>query len=89
MLLTGGEILADYLIAEGVPYVLGIPGHGDVAMFDALVDRKDKIEAKLALHEQSLAHIADGYYRVSGQPLAVYTSIGPGALNTAIGVGQA
>jgi thiamine pyrophosphate-dependent acetolactate synthase large subunit-like protein len=28
MRLTGGEIVAEYLISEGVPYVLGIPGHG-------------------------------------------------------------
>jgi acetolactate synthase-1/2/3 large subunit len=37
-------------------------------------------------HEQAAVHLADGYYRVAGVPLAVFTSIGPGAMNTVIGV---
>lgn len=89
MRLTGGEIIAEYLIREGVPYLVGIPGHGNVALFDALVDRKGKIEAFPVLHEQCAVHLADAYHRVSGRPLAVTTSIGPGAANTACGVAQA
>lgn len=87
--LTGAEIVAEYLIANQVPYVFGIPGHGDVCLFDALVDRQDRIRAMIAYHEQSAAHMADAYYRVSGQPCAAFTSIGPGACNTVIGVAQA
>ena len=30
------------------------------------------------MHESAGVHMADGYYRVTGQPLAVFTSIGPG-----------
>lgn len=89
MRLTGGEIIVEYLIREGVPYLVGIPGHGNVALFDALVDRKGKIEAFPVLHEQCAVHLADAYHRVSGHPLAVTTSIGPGAANTACGVAQA
>ena len=37
-------------------------------------------------HEQAAVHLADAYYRVAGTPLAVFTSIGPGAMNTVIGV---
>ena len=33
--------------------------------------------------------MADGYYRVSGKPLASFASIGPGSLNTCIGLGTA
>ena len=65
---TGGEIAADYLIAEGVPYVCGIPGHGDMAIFDALKDRTDQLALVKPRHEQSAAHIADAYYRSSGKP---------------------
>jgi acetolactate synthase-1/2/3 large subunit len=35
-LLTGGEIVAKYLIKEKVPYVVGIPGHGVLGLVDAL-----------------------------------------------------
>jgi acetolactate synthase-1/2/3 large subunit len=80
---TGGEIIADQLIAEGVPYVLGVPGHGDMGVFDALKDRTDQIQAIQVRHEQSAGHIADAYYRVKGEPLATVTSIGPGSANLA------
>lgn len=89
MRLTGGEIVVEYLIKEGVPYLVGIPGHGNVALFDALVDRGERIRPFPVVHEQSAAHIADAYYRVSGRPLAITTSIGPGAANTTCGVAQA
>jgi acetolactate synthase-1/2/3 large subunit len=89
MKLTGGEIVAEYLIKEGVPYVVGIPGHGNLPLFDAFVDRNDRIKTFPVYHEQCAAHIADAYHRVSGQPLAISTSIGPGAANTTCGVAQA
>jgi acetolactate synthase-1/2/3 large subunit len=89
MQLTGGEIIAEYLIKENVPYVVGIPGHGILGVVDAFKDRQDKIKTLMIRHEQSAVHLADGYYRVTGQPLAVFTSIGPGAINTAIGIATA
>ncbi len=54
--LTGGEFVAEYLIAEGVPYVFGIPGHGDMAAFDAFKDREDRIEM-IAQHPPQIGHI--------------------------------
>lgn len=89
MTLTGGEFVAEYLIAEGVPYVCGIPGHGDMAAFDAFKDRADRISVIAPRHEQSAAHMADAYFRASGRPLATMTSIGPGSMNVATGLGTA
>jgi hypothetical protein len=31
MRLTGAEIIVEYLMKEGVPYLVGIPGHANVA----------------------------------------------------------
>jgi len=84
--LTGGEMVAEYLIAEEVPYVFGIPGHGDMAAFDAFKDRADKITVIGPRHEQAAAHMADAYYRACGRPLATMTSIGPGSVNLATGL---
>ena len=39
--LTGGQIVAEYLAGEGVPYMVGIPGHGCLALVDAFVGRHD------------------------------------------------
>jgi len=85
--LTGGEIVRDRLLAESVPYLVGIPGHGIVAMLDAFRTSQNDIKILQVRHEQSAVHLADGYYRVTGKPLAVFTSTGPGALNTTVGLG--
>jgi len=82
---TGGQIIAEYLAREHVPYVAGIPGHGSVALAEALRERND-IEVIQVRQEMSAVHLADGYYRACGQPLAAFTSIGPGAINTLIGL---
>jgi acetolactate synthase-1/2/3 large subunit len=87
MQLTGGEIIAEYLKKENVPFVVGIPGHGILGVVDAFKEKGIKV--LMVKHEQSAVHLADGYYRVTGQPLAVFTSIGPGAINTAIGIATA
>lgn len=86
MKLTGGEIIAKFLINMGVKYVAGIPGHGALSLTDALFKNQDKIHPILPRQEMSGVHLADGYYRTTGKPMAVFTSIGPGAINTAIGV---
>ena len=87
--LTGSEIVVEMLIREGVPYAIGIPGHGNLPLIDALRRRQDKIQVIMPRHEQAAVHMADGYFRASGQPLAVFTSIGAGAANTAIGLATA
>ena len=87
--MTGGQIIVDHLIREGVTHVFGIPGHGDTALIDAFVDRKDEIQLLPAMHEQNASHMADGFYRSSGKIAAVVTSIGPGATNTLTGIATA
>lgn len=89
MRLTGGEMIAEYLIAQGVPYVMGIPGHGCLGLADAFLGREKRIRVLQMMQEMSGVHMADGYYRAGREPLAVFTSIGPGAINTAIGAGTA
>lgn len=85
--LNGSEIIAKYLEKEGVEYLVGIPGHGSTNLLDAFND--SEVEVIQPRHEQGAAHLADGYARASGEPLAVFTSIGPGATNTVTGVATA
>jgi len=82
---TGGQIVVESLINEGVPYIVGIPGHGTLGLSDALAVQ-DRLKVLQVRHEQAAVHLADGYFRIASVPLAVYTSIGPGAMNTVIGV---
>jgi acetolactate synthase I/II/III large subunit len=83
---TGGQMIAEYLISEGVEYVFAVPGHGNTALLDAFVDHQDEITVLPAMHEQGAAHMADGYYRSTGKVAAVITSMGPGATNSLTGV---
>jgi acetolactate synthase-1/2/3 large subunit len=87
--LTGAQILVEYLVRQGVPFAAGIPGHGCWAITDALLDRRDAIRTVQVMHEQSAVHLADGYFRATGRPMLAFTSIGPGAMNTVIGMGTA
>jgi acetolactate synthase I/II/III large subunit len=86
---TGGQLIVESLVEEGVPYAFGIPGHGNTALMDAFVDYRSNITLAPAMHEQNASHIADGFYRSSGKIAAVITSIGPGATNTLTGVATA
>lgn len=88
MKLTGGEIIVESLIRQGMPYAVAIPGHGCLALVDAFIGR-DRIKLIPCMQELAGVHMADGYFRASGRPLAVITSIGPGAVNTAIGAANA
>ena len=86
---TGGQMIVEYLISEGVRCVFAIPGHGNSALIDAFVDYQEEITLHPAMHEQGAAHMADGYYRSSGQVAAVITSMGPAATNALTGIATA
>lgn len=79
--MKGGELIADYLIRQGVPYVFGICGHGNVGFLDALYDRRNDIKLISPRHEQIAGHMADAYFRVRHRPVATITSCGPGSCN--------
>ena len=87
--LTGGQIVAKTLRNYGVEYVAGIPGHGIWSLTDAFLEDDSRIPFVQVFHEQSAVHLADGYYRATGKPIAAITSIGAGASNTVIGMGTA
>ncbi|WP_286901981.1 thiamine pyrophosphate-binding protein [Thermocrispum sp.] len=87
--LTGGQIVARTLRNYGVGYVAGIPGHGIWSVTDAFLDEESKIPFIQTFHEQSAVHLADGYYRATGRPIAAVASIGAGASNTVIGMATA
>ena len=88
-LLTGGEIIAEFLIRLGIPYAVGIPGHGNLPLVDAFRKCHNELGVLQVKQEMCAVHLAEGHFRAGGSPLAVFTSIGPGAVNTAIGVANA
>jgi acetolactate synthase-1/2/3 large subunit len=79
--MKGAELIARFLVQERIPYVFGICGHGNVGLLDALYDVRDKVKLVSPRHEQTAAHMADGFFRVSHRPAATLTSTGPGSAN--------
>ncbi|HEY8357057.1 MAG TPA: thiamine pyrophosphate-binding protein, partial [Ramlibacter sp.] len=88
-MMKGGELIADYLVQEKVPYIFGICGHGNVGILDALHARRDKIKLVSPRHEQCAGHMADAYFRVKHKPVATLTSTGPGSANMVMSLATA
>lgn len=89
MKLTGGEVIARSLKQNGIEHVAAIPGHGDWVLLDAFMQPDSTIPVIQVFHEQSAVHLADGYYRASGKPMAAMASVGPGPTNTITGLATA
>jgi acetolactate synthase I/II/III large subunit len=87
--MKGGELIAEYLVRQKVPYVFGICGHGNVGILDALHEVRDKVALVSPRHEQCAGHMADGYFRVRHQPVATLTSTGPGSANLVMSLATA
>jgi acetolactate synthase-1/2/3 large subunit len=87
--MKGGELIAEYLIKQKVPYLFGICGHGNVGILDPLYAVRDKLKLVSPRHEQCAGHMADGYFRVKHQPVATLTSTGPGSANLVMSLATA
>jgi thiamine pyrophosphate-dependent acetolactate synthase large subunit-like protein len=64
--LTGGELMAEFLIDWDIPYVFGLAGSEEVGFLDALVDRP-QIDYATCIHENTAMAMADGYSRSTGK----------------------
>ena len=82
--MTGGEVMAEFLIDWNVPYMFGLAGSEEVGFLDALVDRI-QLQYVQGLHESSVMAMADGYARASGQTAFVNVHSDAG---TAYALGQ-
>ncbi len=87
MKITGAEILWECLLREGVEVVFGYPGGANIPIYDALLNYP--VHHVLVRHEQSAAHMADGYARASGKVGVALATSGPGATNLVTGIATA
>ncbi|PKU25185.1 thiamine pyrophosphate-binding protein [Telmatospirillum siberiense] len=83
---TGGAILADALLAQGVDMVFSVPGESFIAFLDAAYDRRDRLDVITCRHEGSAAYMAEAYGKLTARPGVCYVTRGPGACNAALGV---
>lgn len=82
---TGGQLITDVLVQQGVDRIFGVPGESFLAVLDALVDTP-QIEFVATKHEGAASFMADADGKLTGQPGIVLVTRGPGASNAYAGV---
>ena len=84
VLRTGGQILIDQLVVQGVERVYCVPGKSYLAALDAMNDAP--IEVTVCRQEAGAAMMALTEGRLTGRPGICFVTRGPGATNAAHGV---
>jgi acetolactate synthase-1/2/3 large subunit len=86
---TGGQLLCEALIRQGVRMIFGIPGVQLDLFTDALHAAGDRITFVCARNEQATTYLADGYARSTGAVGVAMVVPGPGVLNAMAGLATA
>lgn len=81
---TGGHIVVDQLLAQGVERLFCVPGESYLPILDRLY--RSKIKAVSCRQEGGAAFMAEAYAKLTGKTGVALATRGPGATNAAIGV---
>jgi acetolactate synthase-1/2/3 large subunit len=83
----GGRLVAHALHAEQVPFIFTLCGGHVMPIYDGCID--EGIRVIDVRHEQTAAHAADGWARVTGRPGVAVVTAGPGLTDAVTGVASA
>ena len=64
----GADLIAQYLVKEKVPYILGYAGHGAIGLLDGIYKQTDHIRHISPRIEQAAGFMADVYFRTDRAP---------------------
>jgi acetolactate synthase I/II/III large subunit len=81
---SGGRIVADQLVANGVDAAFCVPGESFLAVLDALYDAPVRLVT--CRHEAAAANMAVAYGKLTGRPGVCLVTRGPGATQASVGV---
>lgn len=81
---TGGQLIVDALVANGVRRISCVPGESFLAVLDALHDTD--IDVLVCRQEGGAAMMADCWGRLTGEPGICMVTRGPGATNASAGL---
>ncbi|MFC3075161.1 thiamine pyrophosphate-binding protein [Shinella pollutisoli] len=81
---TGGQLIVDALVANGVKRIACVPGESYLAVLDALHDTD--IDVLVCRQEGGAAMMADCWGRLTGEPGICMVTRGPGATNASAGL---
>ncbi|MFL6549358.1 MAG: thiamine pyrophosphate-dependent enzyme [Povalibacter sp.] len=78
--------LIETLVVNGVSHVFCVPGESYLAVLDALVDFKDRIQVITCRHEANAANMAVAYAKLTRRPGVCFVTRGPGATHASIAI---
>src|SRR5216110_1037185 len=81
---SGGEVLVDQLVANGVKHVFCVPGESYLAALDAFHDRD--IPVTVCRQEGGAVMMAEAVGKLTGRPGIAFVTRGPGATNGSPGL---
>lgn len=71
MNITGAEVIARALVANGITQIFNVPGFGIHPLIDAIKRQGDALDYKCGPSETAVGLMADGYGRATGKPAFV------------------
>ena len=83
---SGGQLLADALVANGATHVFAVPGESYLDLLDGLYAQRNRIELVTCRFEAGAVHMAEAQGKLTGRPGVAVVTRGPGACHAAIGV---
>lgn len=83
---SGGKLLADALVAQGVTHAFCVPGESYLDLLDGLYSVRNRLQLVTCRFEAGAVHMAEAHGKLTGKPGVAIVTRGPGACHAAIGV---
>ncbi|MFT8244526.1 thiamine pyrophosphate-dependent enzyme [Roseomonas sp. BN140053] len=83
---SGGRLLAEALLAQGVTHAFSVPGESFLDVLDGFYAVGNRIELVTCRFEAGAVHMAEAHGKLTGRPGVAIVTRGPGACHASIGV---
>ncbi len=83
---SGGQLVVDCLVAQGVTTSFGVPGESYLHVLDGLYEASDQLRFVCCRNEGGASYMAEAWGKLTGRPGICFVTRGPGACNAAVGV---
>lgn len=83
---SGGQLIVQALVANGVDRVFTVPGESFLAVLDALYLAREAIRLVVCRQEGGAAHMAEAHGKLTGEPGICFVTRGPGSTNASIAI---
>ncbi|MCK8783678.1 thiamine pyrophosphate-binding protein [Roseomonas sp. NAR14] len=83
---SGGRLIADALVAQGVTHAFCVPGESYLDVLDGLYAVRNRIQLVTCRFEAGAVHMAEAFGKLTGRPGVAFVTRGPGACHASIGV---